>query len=49
MASAGIAASVDEARTYVDRAKDATAGIGPPALQAGLTRLVAELLSDLPD
>jgi heptaprenyl diphosphate synthase len=49
MASAGIAASVDEARTYVERAKDATAGAGPPALQAGLSRLVADLLSDLPD
>jgi len=48
MASAGIAASVDEARTYVERAQVATAGIDQPDLRAGLTRLVAELLSDLP-
>jgi heptaprenyl diphosphate synthase len=49
IASAGIAASVDVARTYVAQAKEATAGVGPPALQAGLVRLVADLLSDLPD
>ena len=49
MASAGIAASVDVARTFGERAKEATAGVGPPALQAGLVRLVAHLLSDLPD
>jgi heptaprenyl diphosphate synthase len=47
--SSGIAAAVDEARTFVGHAKEATAGISPPELQAGLSRLVAELLSDLPD
>jgi geranylgeranyl pyrophosphate synthase len=49
MASTGIAASVDAARIFGERAKEATAGVGPPALQAGLVRLVAHLLSDLPD
>jgi heptaprenyl diphosphate synthase len=47
-ASAGIPASVDEARTYVERAQEATAGIERPELRAGLSRLVGELLSDLP-
>jgi hypothetical protein len=49
MASAGIAASVDEARTFVERAQEATAGIDHSDLRDGLSRLVAELLSDLPD
>jgi heptaprenyl diphosphate synthase len=48
-ASPGIAASVEEARTYVERAKAATAGITLPELRGGLSRLVTELLSDLPD
>ena len=48
MATAGIATSVDAARTFGERAKEATAGVGPPALQAGFVRLVAHLLSDLP-
>jgi heptaprenyl diphosphate synthase len=48
MATNGIAASVDEARTYVERAQEATAGIDRPDLRAGLSRLVADLLSDLP-
>jgi heptaprenyl diphosphate synthase len=47
--SPGIAAAMDEARTYVERAKAATAGITLPELRRGLSRLVAELLSDLPD
>jgi heptaprenyl diphosphate synthase len=46
--SPGIAASVEEARSYVERAKAATAGITLPELRDGLSRLVAELLSDLP-
>jgi heptaprenyl diphosphate synthase len=46
--SPGIAAAVDEARLYVERAKEATAGIAIPEVRAGLSRLVAELLSDLP-
>ena len=49
MASQGIAESVDEARRYVDDAQTATAGIIQPELRAGLSRLAAELLSDLPD
>jgi heptaprenyl diphosphate synthase len=49
MASKGIAESVDAARRYVDDAQKATAGISQPELRAGLSRLVAELLSDLPD
>ncbi len=49
MASNGIAASVDAARDYVDDAQKATAGISQPELRAGLSRLVADLLSDLPD
>ena len=48
VASRGIAESVDEARAYVQDAKEATAGIAEPELRAGLSRLVAELLSDLP-
>jgi geranylgeranyl pyrophosphate synthase len=46
--STGIAAAVDEARDYVERAKAATAGITVPELREGLGRLVTELLSDLP-
>jgi heptaprenyl diphosphate synthase len=49
MASKGIAESVDAARRYVDDAQKATAGISRPELRAGLSRLVADLLSDLPD
>jgi heptaprenyl diphosphate synthase len=49
MESAGIAESVDAARRYVGDAQKATAGIGQPELRAGLSRLVADLLSDLPD
>jgi heptaprenyl diphosphate synthase len=49
MESAGIAESVDVARRYVDDAQKATAGIGQPELRTGLSRLVADLLSDLPD
>jgi heptaprenyl diphosphate synthase len=48
MASNGIAASADVARGYVADAQAATAGIAPPELRAGLSRLVAELLRDLP-
>jgi geranylgeranyl pyrophosphate synthase len=48
MASDGIAESVEVARRYVDDAQKATAGISQPELRAGLSRLVAELLSDLP-
>jgi heptaprenyl diphosphate synthase len=48
MASNGIAESVEAARRYVDDAQRATAGIGQHDLRAGLSRLVAELLSDLP-
>jgi heptaprenyl diphosphate synthase len=46
--SPGIAAAVDTARGYVERAKAATAGVEIPELRDGLTRLAAELLSDLP-
>jgi heptaprenyl diphosphate synthase len=49
MASKGIAESVDAARRYVVDAQKATAGISSPELRAGLSRLVADLLSDLPD
>ena len=49
VASPGIAVAVDEARSYVEHAKAATAGIAIPELRAGLARLAAELLSDLPD
>jgi heptaprenyl diphosphate synthase len=47
-ASSGIAAAVNEARTYVERARVATSGIGNQALQEGLTQVAADLLSDLP-
>jgi heptaprenyl diphosphate synthase len=46
--SPGIAAAAAEARVYVQRAQAATAGIASPELREGLTRLVAELLIDLP-
>jgi heptaprenyl diphosphate synthase len=49
MASHGIAESVDVARRYVEDAQKATAGIKQPELRDGLSRLVVELLSDLPD
>jgi heptaprenyl diphosphate synthase len=49
MASKGIPESVDAARRYVDDAQKATAGISQPELRAGLARLAADLLSDLPD
>ena len=48
MASRGIGDAVQRARAYVDDAQEATAGIGQPDLRAGLSRLAAELLSDLP-
>jgi heptaprenyl diphosphate synthase len=48
MESNGIAAAVEAARSYVDDAQSATAGIAQPELRAGLSRLVAELLTDLP-
>ncbi len=48
MATGAIAASVQEAARWVTDAQTATAGIGRPELRAGLSRLVAELLSDLP-
>jgi len=47
--STGIAASVTEARRYVERAQSATAGLAVTDLRNGLSRLVAELLTDLPD
>jgi heptaprenyl diphosphate synthase len=46
--SPGIAAAVEDARGYVERATAATAGIAVPELRDGLARLAAELLSDLP-
>jgi heptaprenyl diphosphate synthase len=49
MESEGIAESVQEARRYVAEAQEATAGISQPELRAALSRLAAELLSDLPD
>ncbi len=49
MASQGITVAVDAARNYVDEAQQATAGISQPELRAGLGRLVADLLSDLPN
>jgi heptaprenyl diphosphate synthase len=49
MASDGIPESVEAARRYVDDAQRAAAGISRPELRAGLSRLVAELLIDLPD
>ncbi len=48
MASRGITDSVDQARAFVTEAREASTGISQPELRAGLTRLVAELLSDLP-
>jgi heptaprenyl diphosphate synthase len=48
MASTGIAAAVEAARVYVKDAQAATAGIAEPHLREGLSRLVAELLTDLP-
>jgi heptaprenyl diphosphate synthase len=48
-ASSGIAVAVEAARTYVDRARDATSGVANRALQDGLTQLATELLTDLPD
>jgi heptaprenyl diphosphate synthase len=48
IASNGIAESVEAARRYVDDAQRATAGISQPELRAGLSRLAADLLSDLP-
>jgi heptaprenyl diphosphate synthase len=49
MSSNGIAESVDAAKRYVDDAQKATAGISQPELRGGLSRLAADLLSDLPD
>jgi heptaprenyl diphosphate synthase len=49
MESNGIAAAVDKARSYVDDAQTATTGIAQPDLRAGLSRLAAELLTDLPN
>jgi hypothetical protein len=48
MATDAIAASIDEARRWVTNAQTATEGISRPELRAGLSRLVAELLSDVP-
>jgi heptaprenyl diphosphate synthase len=48
MESSGIAAAVNATRSYVVDAQTATAGIAQPDLRAGLSRLVAELLTDLP-
>ena len=48
MGTGAIAASVEEAARWVTDAQAATAGISRPELRAGLSRLVAELLSDLP-
>jgi heptaprenyl diphosphate synthase len=47
-ASSGIPSAVDEARTYVERARVATSGITNQALQEGLVQLASELLTDLP-
>ena len=47
-ASPGIAAAVGQARSYVEHAKAATAGIDAPELRDGLARLASELLADLP-
>jgi heptaprenyl diphosphate synthase len=43
-----IESSVEEAARWVTDAQTATGGISRPELRAGLSRLVAELLSDLP-
>ena len=48
LASEGIAAAVGQARTYVEEARQATEGIARPDLRDGLSRLAAELLTDLP-
>jgi hypothetical protein len=40
---------VTAARSYVEEAQAATDGIIQPDLRAGLSRLVADLLTDLPD
>ena len=48
-ASKGIAVAVYAARGYVDDAQKAAAGISQPELRAGLSRLAADLLSDLPN
>jgi heptaprenyl diphosphate synthase len=48
IASDAIAESVAVARTYVELAEEATAGIERPDLREGLSRLAIELLSDLP-
>jgi hypothetical protein len=48
MASNGIGAAADVARSYAADAHAATAGIARPELRDGLSRLAAELLSDLP-
>ena len=49
MSSNAIGASVVAARRYVTDAQAATAGIAQPDLRAGFSRLVAELLIDLPE
>jgi heptaprenyl diphosphate synthase len=48
MGSDAISVSVDAARAYVADAQAATAGITQPDLRTGFSRLVAELLTDLP-
>jgi heptaprenyl diphosphate synthase len=48
MGTGAIAESVTSAHAYVAEAQAATAGIVQPELRAGLSRLAAELLSDLP-
>jgi heptaprenyl diphosphate synthase len=48
LASRGIPAAVNQARAYVDEARLATEGIARPALRDGLSRLAAELITDLP-
>jgi heptaprenyl diphosphate synthase len=48
MASGGIAESVETARRYVAEAQKAAEGISQPELRDGLSRLVADLLTDLP-
>jgi heptaprenyl diphosphate synthase len=48
IASDAITESVAVARSYVERAEEAAAGISRPDLRAGLSRLATELLSDLP-
>ena len=49
MSSPGIGEAVRTAQLYVDEARRAADGISRPDLRAGLTRLVGELLDDLPD